>query len=1238
MIAGGSDNPWGRRMTAWTLAAILCGAGSMAWADEDPQEGGDDAEVSGEETAVEVQGADSLDPEAELFGEDGGVEGPRLPTADLEAPEDADPEFEAQLEGYREAYERYAAAIEEYQTTIQNVVQTEFDRRVAEIDAAYDPQIRAATMLEEDRRGEAIGSLENFLGQYPDDPDHTPDAMFRLALLYDQLEQADFENRRDQYFDLVDNAGPDDEIPEFPERDYDRSRPLLDELVVQWPDYRGIDLAHYLLAHIEWEQNNWREARDRAAELIRQVPDSDFVAHAWLMVGEYYFEYADHDEPEEIRNNLRQALAAFREAGSEHGRQNLTDDNYVRVVYTWAWTHYRLEDYPEAIDVFKTVVELIDDLERTTGQQRELLRRDALAHLGEIIAMEDWDLSAAPSMDDSVMARIEEHLSDGHDYQREVLVIIGDELVETLRFDEAIEVYNYALEVDPLHPDNPEVHAKIVAALQRDYRPEEAIAVRREIIDYYGEGSAWHTHQQRMGNEGALRAADGMAREYLLTAATWYHRQAQMSRNEALAARDEALLTLTHQKYARAADAYREFLERYPHDSEAYQWNFNYAETLYYSEQYGEAYEQYRVVRELDIPDNPFQEASAFNAIQALEFVMRDRIERGELTPLALGGVVQDDDEMDEARQFDEERELGQVTVEGMPVPAIVTDYVTAMDRYVVLGLENEHDDYLNARFAFRAATVYYDFLHYDEARRRYAWLVDQFPEHEVAYLAGSRILESLRRENDFEGMTEWAERLEDVITGDQAEVVREEIREFRLTVMFRSAQEMFAEGRLEEAAAEFIRLAREAPEHRLAPRARNNAAYVLEVAGAYDEAIEQYEELFTRYPDDDLASRAVFRVAVNSEWIFDFEKAVRHYQLFYDTYDGPTPEALQELNFDIEESRQFSLSKAAYIQKFQQDYRGAAESLEKYFEIYPESDDAAEVLWSASVAWERAGDENQMVRVLNQYLREYGDDWDRSERIVRAHQRMAKMYEDRGDQRRAEAKYEEIIDLHDHLMGGEEEEFEPPPGAAAIREMAARSQFMLIEPDFEEWDAIAIRGTPNQQERLLTQKVEGAQELREAYQKVFQYNNLDWNMAAFFRRANVQHQFAAALYDVPVPYEEGSDEYWIYQDMIDDILFPMEEQAIESYEEVLSRARNYDPPIANEWTERTIIALHFFRPQEYPLFKDEKRPRRESFEMGIPLLSQGEYERRMERRDVQDDQQLEMPDVDEQDIDGEEQ
>jgi cellulose synthase operon protein C len=337
-------------------------------------------------------------------------------------------------------------------------------------------------------------------------------------------------------------------------------------------------------------------------------------------------------------------------------------------------------------------------------------------------------------------------------------------------------------------------------------------------------------------------------------------------------------------------------------------------------------------------------------------------------------------------------------------------------------------------------------------------------------------------------------------------------------------------------------------------------------------------------------------------------------------------------LNFDIEDSRQVALSKAAYIQKFQQNYRAAAESLEKYFEIYPESDDADETLWSASVAWERAGDEDQMVRVLDRYLREYGDDWERSERIVGAHHRMALMYEDRGDQRRAEAKYEEIIDLHDHLMGGEDEEMEPPPGAAAIREMAARSQFMLIEPAFEEWDNIAIAGSPQQQERLLEQKIEGAQELRDKYSQVFQYNNLDWNMAAFFRRANVQHQFAAALYDVPVPFEEGSDEYWMYQDMIDDILFPMEEQAIESYEEILDRARSYDPPIANEWTERTIIALHFFRPQEYPLFKDEKRPRRDALEMGIPLLSQAEYERRMERREVQDDQQLEMPMADEDD------
>ena len=1177
---------------------------------------------SGTGWAQEVEERAEEEGVEEGTGEDeepgGGLEGPRIPRADLVAPESADPEFEEELTGYRDAFERYAAAIQEYQDTMENLVRTEFEVRMAEINARFDPRIRMALTVEEERRGEAIATLESYLADYSSDPENTPDALFRLALLYDQQEDSDYGHATREYFEAINRIDDPGQWPEAPVRSYAQSQEMFTRLITEWPEYRAIDLAYYFMAHIEWEQGNSDRARDLAAELIRRVPESEFVPHAWLMIGEYHFEAAEGERPEEIRESLLLALDAFKRAASEEGKESLTDANYIRAIYSWAWSEYRLENYPGAIEIFKDVIEVLDEAAARTGQRRDALRDDSIGHLAEILAIEEWDLSGVSYEEDRVIARIERHLSSGANYEREVLVRLAEELFNFLRFEETIEVYEYVLASDPLHPDNPELHSRVVVALHRDFRDEEAFAVRRQMMEYYGHQSGWYAHQQRRGNEAAIRRADNLVRDNLLMAATWYHEQAQSSRNEALVRRDPALVAVAEEQYAIAAGAYREFLRQFPNDGEIYQWNFYYAETLYYSAQYEEAFEQYQVVRELDIPENPFQEGSAFNAITALEFVMRDRVQAGELTPRALAGLDlegsrEEAEQLVETRDLEDERALQAVVVEGELIPPLVMDYITAMDRYVVLQLENERDRFLGAKFAFQAARVYYDFRHNDEARRRFAWIVESYPDHEVAYLAGSMILESFRQENDYASLAEWAERLGDVIQGEQAEAIRAEVQEYRLIALFRAAEELYNAEEYEGAAEEFLRIYRDAPDHRLAARALNNAAVAYETIGRYGDASDQYEELARQFPDNEFTPRAIYRVAVNAEWLFDYEKAIRHYQLFYDQFRGPTPESLQAMGFDIEASREDALLNVAQFREYLQRYREAAQGYESFHSTYRENEFAANALWAAAEAWEKAGDEAAMIRVIREYISTYGDAPAHAERAMQGRMRLARIYDGRGDQRRRNGEYQEILST----FASWEEAEQAPARFNSMRAIAAEVKFLEVEEEFAVWDAIRIRGTLAQQQRLLREKIEGVERLSGRYQEVLPYRNLDWNLAVYFRLGNLLHRLAEELYEVPVPFEEGSDEYWEYRDVLDEIAFPLEDAAIERYEEAYQRAR--DNEIVNEWTRRTLEELHGFQPANYRLYREERRPRAKVMEGGIPLLSQEAYEERMLREDWRD-------------------
>ncbi|RAL25000.1 hypothetical protein DL240_01960 [Lujinxingia litoralis] len=1206
----------GRWIGALVLIA-LCAGPAHLWAQEPAEDDVSPADVAVEESpesgdpqdsATEAGDAGEETTEQEGAPVDSGEETPGLVA--LEAPASADPAFRQALEDYSKAYERYAVAIQDYQTTINGIVEAEFNRRLAEINSAYDEKIRAGEAIERERRVEAIASFEQFLSDVPNDPEYTPDALFRLAELHFEKANDDYLRADERYQSELAryDRGEIADEPRPPQRDLQTTAALFRRLITDWPDFRFADGSYYLLAYVELQMGRPDVARDLWAQLIIEYPESRFVNESWLRIGEYHFEHAEADGPSMIVENLNLARQAYENAMDAEGSAF-----YSEALYKLAWTYYRLGDYHQAITNFKELVEYSDEVQRRTGRSGAALREEAVQYIAISLAEEDWDLGEEDPEEfdpdaDPMMDRVRQYISSGQPYEREVMAQLADYVFERANYQQVVELYEHMLAQYPEHRDNPKIHEQIIVALHRDGQPEAAFAVRREMLEYYGPESAWFAYHERLGNDEALRQADTLVRDNLLTAATWYHEQAQNLRNEALVRRDPALLALTEERYAMAADAYENFLRRYPNDREVFQWNFYYAECLYYSAQYDEAFRQYQVVRELDIENNEYQEISAFNAIKALEFMISDKVERGELTPTAMAGADIDQareaaQEMEEQREYDESRGEQAVTIEGEPVPELVDRYVTSMDRYVVLQLQNPDDAFLGAKFAFQAAKIYYDFRDYEEARRRFAWVVENYPEHEVAYLAGSLILETFRDENNYAAMAEWADRLAEVIRGEQADAVRAEVREFRLGALFKSAEDLYAAERYEEAAEEYLRLVNDAPDHQYASKALNNAAVAYEVIRKFDSALRLYERVYQEYPDDDLAGYAIYRVAVNSEQFFEYEKAIQHYQLFYDRYRGESPPELAAMGFDIEERRKTSLMSIAVLNESLQSYPEAAQTYTEYARVYASDENSADAVWKAAEVWEKHDDLDRMVSTLESYIQRFGGAEGQEERSMEARIRIAQVYEDRGDTRRAARWYQDVLTTYERLG------LEPPSF------FAAQAQFMLVEHRFREWEKLKIEGSVAQQGRLLQRKIEELQELGQEYSKVFGYRSFDWTLAANYRIGFLAQSLAESLYEVPIPFDEDSDEYFIYQGELEAVAYPLEEQAIERYERTIAEARN--ARVVNEWTKRTLEQLNRYRPNEYPLFKEERRLREGIARQGIPYLSPESYQTRQQRMEL---------------------
>ena len=1113
-------------------------------------------------------------------------------------PEGAGEKFAGQLEEFRESYKRYVNEIGDYQGTINSFVDAEYSRQKARINKKFDQRAEYLRGIERERRLGAIERFEKFIEKHPNHPKYTPDAMFRLAELYFEKENDEYLQADERYQKEMKRyqKGRRPSPPKSPRRDYTDTISVFSELIHEWPDYRLLDGAYYLLAYCHDQMGNPRKARDLFAELVVKRPTSEFVPEAWIRIGEFHFDRSDNPGEIEMAKNAYQQSMKYE------------DSRYFdKALYKLAWSHYRLDSFHKAIVNFERLVEYSDEKKAETGQSGSVLRAEAIKYIAVSLAEEDWDLDRKVD-DDFGMPRVKKYLDEGKAYEREVITELVDYLFEHTRYDIAENVIRYALERYPNHPKNPQLHEKLIIALMRPPRKlDKAFAERRKLNDLYGPESDWYAYQKRKGNEEAVDYGDNLIRENLIQAATWYHEQAQKMKDEARVKQDSQLLAKAKKRYRKAARAYEQFLKRYPDDKDIYRWNFYYADSLYYSGQYKKAYEQYRVVRELDIENNKFQPDAAFNAVKALEFRLKKLVDNGKLPDFIVPEGNREEARNTAREQQSRQKQKGkeeQKTADGSdekgpeikpkPVPAMAKKYITAMDRYVVLDVDYKKDKALDAKFAFNAAKIYYDLKHYDEARERFTWIVDNFPDREEAYLAGSLILETHRQEKNYDKLAEWADKLSGVLKGEQAKAVKEEVREFKLGAMFKSAEKLFDQKKYEKAAEEYVKLVNKAPDHENAPRALNNAAVAYEELKRYDSAMDLYQRVYREYNESPLAGYALYRVAVNSERFFEFDNAIRTYTLFYEEYEGKSPEELEKMDFMIEEKRPKALLSAAVLSGNLQRYRKAAKLYEQFVETYPNNDEAPTAQWQAVENWKKAGDKDAMIDAFEVYKREFGGDPERADKVLEGMMRIAERYEKQGRDERAQDKYREIIDTF------ETRKLEPGSDSAYY---AAKSQFQLAERTYQEWKEIKIEGTLKEQKKILQKKIKEQKKVQKDFKKVWEYNNLEYTLASSFRLGSLYQHFAESLYNVPIPFQPGSKQYMMYRRQLDKVARPLEDKAVERYKKTIEKAR--EQKIVNKWTKKTLDQLNKYRPAEYPLYKESRTAEQRDTVTGHPFMSE---------------------------------
>ncbi len=1063
-----------------------------------------------------------------------------------------------ELDGIAAEVKRFEDATAEYRGTVTHVVQQEYQKKRKELLARYQGNIDQNEKDEKSRREAAILLFENFLAKYPTDDRWTPDAMFRLAELY-------FEKSNDEYLTATQN-GQADVKP-----DYNKTIELYRGLIARFPAYRLIDGAYYLMGWCLGEMGKEGEALvamqaltcsnkhqpldapptpqpqggkaagkgekfdDPYKDCVPIKKDSRFLPEAWTRVGEYHFD----------NNELDLAITAY-----AHVLEFKDSPYFDKALYKLAWSYYRADRYPEAIKRFDELVVFSDKKKAESGAEGSDLRTEAIQYLGISFAEKDWNGDQVDDVE-SGLERAQKFYRgrEQEPHVREIFAKLGDIYFDETEFFRAIAVYKWTLDKWPYHPDNPKVQDRIVMAFERQRDFTNALREREVLAKNYLKGSDWYKHNR--DNKEATDAAAELAEYALIQAAVNHHKAAQDLKKLSASRKpaDGRIFENIAKEYALAASAYEKYLDAYPNSKNTYEYSYSYAETLYFSGRFMDAAKAYEKVRD-SVLDNKYAEDAAFNTIKSYEKTLELETAAGRYKepPLPKVGEVK-------------------APIAPTTMPDLVQKLQSAYDTFVRVVPASGRVPTM----AYKAAELDYRYLHWDTARPRMEQLVGKYcKEGDIGANAGNAIIVSYTVENNLDKLEEWAGKLKTMACGSKELAAKNtaELGKLSLGIKFKRADQLFADKKFEEAAVLYVQIVDADPKGEDSDKALNNAAVAYENVKRFTAATKLYERIVTEYPDSKFVDDALFRTAVSYQKGFEFDKAVVSYLRL-----------AEDKRLASSTHRTDAVYNAAVILENDQSYGKAADLFRRYSQDKSvKREDQAEAFYRMALIYEKMKQPDQTIKALGEYIRTYGGDPKLGQRNLEAQFKIALQYEAKKDRRKADETYRAIV-----AQGASAAPASDPA------EFPAHAAFILTEQKLPAIEKAKIGGGGKKLQDSILAFKKSVGDMVTEYGKILGYRRANWTLAAYFRTGYVYEIFSKALLAAPCPPEvkklgpEGCD---LYREQIEKTVAGVDEEAVKRYGVTLEQAGKLG--VSNEWTRLARLRANQYKPDLFPLVKDE--------------------------------------------------
>jgi TolA-binding protein len=1133
--------------------------------------------------------------------------------------------------------QHFAEIVQDYRSTARMIVKRAYSDKAKQISAKYDPQIAFNDKEAKERRMTAIAMFENFLHQYPNDKRWTPDAMFRLAELYYEKSAEEFLDADEAYKKAIDSPNPPTTPP--PRVDYTPTIALYKRLLTEFPNYRLLDAAYYLLGFCLGEMGQEPQARQAMLALVcankfkpmdppdlpkmdkpdddpytdcKPVKDSKFIPEAWTRIGEFHF-----DSP----NELRLAIAAFKRV-----LEFKDSPYYDRALYKLAWSYYRDNRFPDAVRQFDNLV-IYADKRKAAGQKvGSDLRPEAIQYLGVSFSEPDWDGDTVPDVETGLQRATAFYKGrEDEPHVREVFQRLGDIYFDSTKYTDAIAVYKTLLSKWPAYTDAPRVQDKIVRSYERDRNLIAAAKEREALGRNYTKGSAWY--EKNKDNPEALAVAQQLAEDALLTAATNVHAGAQACKTKWQEnQKDLKKLEECKALYRTAAELYEKYLAAYPNSKRSYEFSAFYADALYYSGQLPQAIVAYQTVRDSQL-DNKYQEDSAFRMIKAYEEIIDD---------------MRRDKKIDDPPIPDEKNTKPPVTAIAMP--DIYLKYTAAIDWYVDY-IKNERTPELK----YAAAVIALRYHNWPEARRRLGEITQMYcgPNPEIGFKAYDAILQTYFIDYNIQDeeqkdcalgkLLNVADQFSESPCGKSPKAapyleriaqIKASVKTTIITKRLQLSMENEEKGTNKELtvcrensggiamvtgintggaaagkpgekpskisteldvglALDLIDVVNANPKDSGAPTALNNACVIYEKLFQFGEATKCYERLYKDYPESEWGKEALWNSSRNHYRFFEFDQAVKGYLT-----------VAQDPKFAQSEHRKEALGLAASLLDNDQQYPKAADLYKRYSEAVSEKpQDSAQAYFFACNAYEKAKDTGKQTACLKDFIKKFNNVNEAGDLIVQAYMKLAVITEQSSRDKNAV--------LNSYKKVRDEFVAHRVPAATPAAGFAAKADFLIVEEKFKAFQKKELKfgSKPEQIKKTFDSFTAESKALNEEYQKIWNYKDATWTLAAFLRSGDIYYEFAQKLIkaannppdDVKklakMACKANPDDCGMvesqYKDAVYQFVTPVEDEAKKRWKDTLDRAAQLG--VTNDYVKKARENLSKYLPDEFPFIKDER-------------------------------------------------